>query len=147
MYGDFSRRTRAANSAIHGPIWSNFELVQDFMVVLLTCKNEEDPIKNRGARVFNTLNMIFLDVQGQIVLVLVVVYCRNMNSFKLSYMSSLPARMRMIDLKMKKLECSQDFSHYKCMGIHVLLTCKNEVDQIKFRTRPRCYGCPRYLPV
>ena len=52
---------------------------------------------------FNTLNMIFLDVQGQIILVLVVVYCRNMNSFKLSYMSSLPARMRMIDLKMKEL--------------------------------------------
>ena len=25
------------------------------MVVLLTCKNEEDPIKNRGARVFTTL--------------------------------------------------------------------------------------------
>ena len=32
-------------------------------------------------------------------------------------MSSLPARMRMIDSKMKELECSQDFSHYKCMGI------------------------------
>ena len=32
-------------------------------------------------------------------------------------MSSLPARMRMIDSKMKKLECSQDFSHYKSMGI------------------------------
>ena len=25
--------------------------------------------------------------------------------------------MRMIDLKMKELECSQDFSHYKSMGI------------------------------
>ena len=32
-------------------------------------------------------------------------------------MSSLPARMRMIDLKIKELECSQDFSHYKSMGI------------------------------
>ena len=62
-------------------------------------KNEEDPIKNRGARVFNTLYMNFSDVQGQIILVLVVVSGRNLNSFKLSYMSSLPARMRMIDLK------------------------------------------------
>ena len=26
-------------------------------------------------------------------------------------------RMRMIDSKMKELECSQDFSHYKSMGI------------------------------
>ena len=32
-------------------------------------------------------------------------------------MSSLPARMRMIDSKMKELECSQDFSNYKSMGI------------------------------
>ena len=34
-----------------------------------------------------------------------------------SCMSSLPARMRMIDSKMKELECSQDFSNYKSMGI------------------------------
>ena len=29
-----------------------FELIQAFMIVLDTCKNEEDPIKNEGARVF-----------------------------------------------------------------------------------------------
>ena len=32
-------------------------------------------------------------------------------------MSSLPARMKKIRLKMKVLDCSQDFSHYKSMGI------------------------------
>ena len=32
-------------------------------------------------------------------------------------MSLLPARMKKIQLKMKVLECSQDFSHYKSMGI------------------------------
>ena len=32
-------------------------------------------------------------------------------------MSSLPVRMRMIESKMKELECSQDFFHYKSMGI------------------------------
>ena len=42
---------------------------------------------------------------------------RNLNSSKLLCMSSLSARMRMIDLKMKELECSQDLSHYKSMGI------------------------------
>ena len=42
---------------------------------------------------------------------------RNWNSFKLSCMSSLHARMKMIHTKMKELECSQDFSHYKSMGI------------------------------
>ena len=85
------------------------------MVVLLTCKNEEDPIKNRGARVFTTLYINFSDVQGQITLV--VVSGRNLNSSKLLCMSSLPARMRLIKSKMKELECSQDFSHYESMGI------------------------------
>ena len=32
-------------------------------------------------------------------------------------MSSLPARMKKIKLKMKVLDCSQDFSHFKSMGI------------------------------
>ena len=32
-------------------------------------------------------------------------------------MSLIPARMKKIQLKMKAIECSQDFSHYKSMGI------------------------------
>ena len=43
--------------------------------------------------------------------------CQNSNSSKLSCMSLIPARMKKIQLKMKALECSQDFSHYKSMGI------------------------------
>ena len=62
-----------------------------------------------------TLYSNFSDAQGQITLVLVS--GRNLNSSKLSCMSSLHARMRMIDSKMKELECSQDFFHYKSMGI------------------------------
>ena len=38
---------------------------------------------------------------------------QNSKSSKLSCMSSLLARMRMIESKLKELECSQDFSHYK----------------------------------
>ena len=87
------------------------------MDVLVTWKYEEDPIKNEGARVVTTLYSNFSDAQGQITLVLVSVSGRNLNSSKLSCMSSLPARMRMIDSKMKEPECSQDFSHYKSMGI------------------------------
>ena len=67
------------------------------MVVLITCKNEEDPIKNEGARVFTTLYSNFSEAQGQITLESVVVSGRNLNSSKLLCMSSLPARMRMID--------------------------------------------------
>ena len=89
------------------------------MDVLVTCKYEEDPIKNEGARVDTALYSNFTDAQGQITLVLVSVSGRNLNSSKLSCMPSLPARMRMIDSKMKELECSQDFFHYsyKTMGI------------------------------
>ena len=87
------------------------------MNVLVTCKYEEDPIKNRGARVFTTLYVKFSDAQGQITLESVAVSGRNLNSSKLSCMFLLPARTRMIKSKMKELECSQDFSHYKSMGI------------------------------
>ena len=66
-----------------GPIWPNFELVRDVMDVLVTCKYEEDPIKNEGARVVTTLYSNFSDTQGQITLVLVSVSGRNLNSSKL----------------------------------------------------------------
>ena len=134
-----------------GPIWPNFELLRDVMDVLVTCQYEEDPIKNRGARFLTTLYINFSDAQGQITLELVVVSGRNLNSSKLSCMSSLPARMRIIDSKMKELECSQDFSHYKSMGIFPdakwQLTPSPWSDLSEFRTRPRCYGCSRYLQV
>ena len=47
----FFRRSWAAYSAVRGRLGPNFKLIRDFMVVLLTCKDEEDPIKNEGARV------------------------------------------------------------------------------------------------
>ena len=56
VYGDFSRRSRAANFAVLGPIWLNFELVRDVIDVLATCKNQEDPIKIEGARVFTAFS-------------------------------------------------------------------------------------------
>ena len=84
---------------------------------LLPASLKKDLIKNEGARVDTTLYSNFSDAQGQITLVLVSVSGRNLNSSKLSCMSSLPARMRMIDSKIKELEWSQDFSHYKSMGI------------------------------
>ena len=67
------------------------------MSVLVTCQYEEVPIKNRGARVFTTLDINFLDAQGHITLELVVVSGRNLNSSKLLCMSLFPARMKMVD--------------------------------------------------
>ena len=76
------------------------------MVVLLICNNKEDPIKNEGARVFTTLYINFSDYGGQITLESVLVSSPNWNSSKLSCMFLLPARMRMIESKIKELECS-----------------------------------------
>ena len=44
------------------------------MDVLVTCKNEKDPIKNEGARVLTTLYINFSATQGQITLELVVIF-------------------------------------------------------------------------
>ena len=38
----------AANSAFRGRIWLNFELIKDFMAVLVTCKNIVDSIKMKA---------------------------------------------------------------------------------------------------
>ena len=46
LYVVFFRRLRAANSEISDGILPKFELIQAFIVVLVICKNEEDPIKN-----------------------------------------------------------------------------------------------------
>ena len=53
---NFSRRSRAANSPVRGWIWPNFKLIRTLMVVLITCKNEEDLIKIEGARVLTTFS-------------------------------------------------------------------------------------------
>ena len=44
--GIFFKRSGAANSSVPGPILTNFEPIPDFMGVLVTCKNKEEPIKN-----------------------------------------------------------------------------------------------------
>ena len=48
--GDFLT-PKAANSVVSGPIWPKFELVRDFMHVLVTCKYKEDLIKSNREKV------------------------------------------------------------------------------------------------
>ena len=87
------------------------------MGVLVACKNEEDPIKNEGVRVVTTLFIDFSYTQGQLTPKSVMESCRNSNPSKLLWQTLLPARMKKIYPKMKVLEWSQCFSHYKSMGI------------------------------
>ena len=87
------------------------------MGVLVTCKNEEDPIKNEGARVFTTLFIDFSNAQGQLTPKSVMESYQNSYSSELLWWGLLPAKMKKIHLKMTALEWSQYFSHYKSMGI------------------------------
>ena len=57
---------KAANSIIGEGIWLKLKLIQAFIVVLITCKNEEDPIKNKGTRVVTRLFTDFSDAEGQL---------------------------------------------------------------------------------
>ena len=62
---DFLRCSRTANFVVNCRIWTNFEFYQAFMVVLITCKNEEVLINQRGAKVAKNYTTI-LDAQGQL---------------------------------------------------------------------------------
>ena len=84
VYGDFSKRSRAANSYVLNWILPNFEPIRDFMGVLVDCKNEEVPIKNEGFRVVTTLFSDFSHAQGQLTPKSVMESCRNSNPSKLS---------------------------------------------------------------
>ena len=95
----------------------NIDPIQDLMGELVACKNEEDPIKNEGARVVTTLFIDSSHAQGQLTPKSVMESCRNSNPSKLLWLTLLPARMKKIHWKMKVLEWSQRFSHYKSMGI------------------------------
>ena len=54
VYGIFFRRSRAANSVVHGLISPNFELIQALMYII-TCKYEMNPIKNVRENVMTPL--------------------------------------------------------------------------------------------
>ena len=84
------------------------------MVVLVICKNEEDPMKNKGARVATTFSHynsmgIFPDAQGQLTPQSAVEPGRNSNSSEMLWLPLLPARMKKIQSKMKLLEWPQHF--------------------------------------
>ena len=57
------------------------------MGVLVACKNEEDPVKNEGARVVTTLFIDFSDAQGQITRKSVMESFRNSNPSKLLWLT------------------------------------------------------------
>ena len=85
----------AANYTVQVLIWPNFEPIQDFTVVLVTCKTEEDIITIEGARVVTTLSIFRRskaansEVSDGIL--------QNSNSAKLLWLVLLSARRRSIE--------------------------------------------------
>ena len=77
------------------------------MVVFLTCKNEEDPIENEGARVLTRLYVVFSrhsraaysEVRGGILPKFELIKALMVST------TMLPARMKKNQSKMKALEC------------------------------------------
>ena len=86
------------------------------MVVLVTCKNKEDSIKNEGARVVTRLFLDFSDAQGQLTPKSEMESCQNSKLIQ-AFMVLLPARMKKIHPKATALEWSQYFSHFKSVGV------------------------------
>ena len=85
------------------------------MVVLVTCKNEEDPFKNEGTRVF-TKDLpleVYVDFSRNSRAVKLhsprLVLLKIQNSSKLLWWSWLPERLKKIQSKMKPLEWSQHY--------------------------------------
>ena len=90
----------------------------NFMGVLATCKNEEDPFKKKvleGSQQISHCKslLIFYDAQGKLTPQSEFDSTLNSNSSMLFWLSLLPARMKKIQSKMKALECSQE-----CNTIH-----------------------------
>ena len=93
----FFRRARADNSGVGGGIWPKFELFQAFMHVLVSCKNEVDPIKNEGDRVFTRFfhyksKGILPDTQGQLIPQSLVRSGQISNSSEMLWMFSLTCK-------------------------------------------------------
>ena len=59
---------------------------------------------------------IFLDAQGQLTHKSLVQSCQILNPSEILWLSSLPARIKKNQSKMKELEWSQGFPHYNPMG-------------------------------
>ena len=112
----FFKHSRADNSAVRGRIWSKFNLIRDIVVILVTCKNEEGPLKNKDARVATTQNTDFSITQGQITLQSEVGSGQNSNSSEMllpSYLVTSKYEEDMIKIEGARVATTQniDFSN------------------------------------
>ena len=133
---------------------AEIKLIQPFMGVLVTCKNEEDPLKMKvlewSQHISRCKSMqIFHDAQGKFTTQSEVGSTSYSTSSKLLWLSLLPARMKRIKSKMKALEWSQQY-----YIIHQFLRCSRAANALIgngiftiffYETHSSFYSCPTYL--
>ena len=68
----FFRLSRASNSQVKSLIWPKFELIREFMVVLVPCKFEDDQIKIECTINRTRSSMGFFSTRGQVTLTWIV---------------------------------------------------------------------------
>ena len=95
-YTSIFQTCKGDNFGVDGGIWQKFKLIQAFMHVLITCKNEVDQIKNEELECSQDFSHyksmgIFPDAQGQPTPQSLVRSGRISNSSEMLWMSSLPA--------------------------------------------------------
>ena len=133
-----------------GKIWPEIELVQDFMSVLVTCKCDEDPIKNEGNIHITQYFLHYKYLEKSC--------CSRASNSKANSLSQnrtcprfyvFPRYLQVEDRsKMKAVSCSHFFMHSRASNskvtgwfwpefelvrnfISVLVTCERDEDPIK----------------
>ena len=101
---------KAGNSYIPGPICRISNPYEILRVSLLSARMKKILSKIKA---LERSQHYFTDAQGQLTPKSVTKSCRDSNSSKLLWLALLPAKMKKIHPKMKALELSQHFSHYK----------------------------------
>ena len=135
-----------------GRIWSNFELIQDLMHVLIACKNEKDQMKNSGVNVIFSIISLWnffrrsraanSVVHGRIspnfdliqALMYIIVTCKyGMNPIKYFRKKCYDTVFPTVTLSVAMETSGRIWPNFELIQalMHVLITCKYDKDPIK----------------
>ena len=144
LYDIFFRRSRAIYSEVSSGILPKFELIQGFIVVLVTCKNQEDPTKNEGARVLTKFSpIISLWEFFQIAQILGRIWLKF---YLVRDIIDVPVTYKYEEDPIKNEDArvlTRLYDVFQTLKGNLLKSQRRNSAQIG--THPRFYSCPRYL--
>ena len=134
--------SRAANSVVSGPIWLKFDLVRDFMHILVTCKYKNDRIKNNREKRETSFSP--LKVNGGFLLPWKPEFWSNLHK-TLCSLSPTPMMLH-IKFNQDRSIGFRDIQVQKCKisSLKGMLLQNEWSDSAQNRTRPSFYACPGY---